>query len=182
MRSARLSALLLGSVLASGCLVVSLHPVYDDRFIVFDPVLIGSWQEVDGETTVTFERAEWRSYHVTVRSSRELARLSGRLTTVGNLTLLDVTPVDGVDVDPMLLPVHGIYRLTRESPDALALADLDYEQLFGLARLLPAPDGLVVDSRRNVVVTHPTRALRAWIEAAEPTGRLFGEPTAFERK
>lgn len=181
MRRARLAVLLLGATLAPGCLVVSLHPVYDEQFIVFDPALVGTWQTDDGETTVTFERAEWRSYHVTLSSPRQQARLSGRLTTVDGLTLLDVTPVDGVDADPMLLPVHGIYRIVLEKPDALAIAELDYDRLFALARLMPAPGGLVIDARRNVVITHPTSALRAWIAEQNADGRLFGEPTAFRR-
>jgi uncharacterized protein YcfL len=35
------SALLLAALLSAGCLVASLHPVYDDDSIVFDEALLG---------------------------------------------------------------------------------------------------------------------------------------------
>ena len=39
-----------GLLLLGGC-VPSLQPLFTDRDLVFDPGLIGTWKDTDGETT-----------------------------------------------------------------------------------------------------------------------------------
>ena len=128
MRVLRLTIAAVAALLSSACLVVSLQPVYEPDTIAFDPALLGTWIASDDDMTVSFERAEWHSYHVTIEERDDRTRLSARLTRVGEQLYLDVSPLDGADVAPLLLPVHGLYRLELDG-DELSLADLNYEQL-----------------------------------------------------
>ncbi len=70
---------------------------------------------------------------MTIAKRDDRTRVSARLTRVGDRLYLDMSPLDGADVAPLLLPVHGIYRLELDG-DELSLADLNYEQLERLAK------------------------------------------------
>ncbi|MBK5296485.1 MAG: hypothetical protein JJE40_04940, partial [Vicinamibacteria bacterium] len=111
MRALRLTIAALAALLSSACLVVSLQPVYEPETIAFDPALLGTWIAGDDDMSLSFERAEWHSYHVTLEERDDRTRLSARLTRVGEQLYLDLSPLDGADVAPLLLPVHGFYRL-----------------------------------------------------------------------
>src|SRR5262249_55752750 len=61
----RRAAIVLAAVVSSGCLVVSLQPVYDDKSITFEEPLLGKWSNTEDQIQATIERGEWRSYKVT---------------------------------------------------------------------------------------------------------------------
>ena len=56
---------------SSGCLVVSIHPGYDESTIGWDPNLIGYWVDADDKATLQIDRGEW--------STLRLASLKFRL-------------------------------------------------------------------------------------------------------
>ena len=60
--------------------------------------MVGTWRSDDDDTTVRIERAEWRSYRLTVETPRDSTTLTGHLTRVGDAQVLDVMPATGVDV------------------------------------------------------------------------------------
>ena len=66
MRLLRLAWLAIAATLTQACLVVSLHPVYDPETIGFDAALVGTWASNEDTATVTFDRGEWHSYHITI--------------------------------------------------------------------------------------------------------------------
>jgi hypothetical protein len=180
-RVLRLTVPALAALLSSACLVVSLQPVYEPETIAFDPALLGTWVATDDDMSVSFERAEWHSYHVTIAERDDRSRLSARLTRVGEQLYLDLSPLDGADVAPLLLPVHGLYRLDLHD-DELSLADLNYEQLERLARDGTAGLPMTIDARKNVVITASTAELRRWLVAHAADEGLFAAPTALRRK
>jgi hypothetical protein len=180
-RALRLAIAALAALLSSACLVVSLQPVYEPETIAFDPALIGTWIAGDDDTTLTFERAEWHSYHVTLGEGDKRTRLSARLTRVGEQLFLDLSPLDGADVAPLLLPVHAVYRLELQG-DELSLSDLNYEQLERRAREGTPGLPMVVDARKNVVITANTGDLRRWLVAHAADEGLFDAPTSLRRK
>ena len=46
--------------LAPGCLVLSLHPLYDAESLGWDPALLGAWQDADDRSSMQIDRGEWR--------------------------------------------------------------------------------------------------------------------------
>lgn len=181
MRALRVTTAVVAALLSSACLVVSLQPVYEPETIAFDPALLGPWIGSDQDMTVTFERAEWHSYHVTIAEGDDRTRVSARLTRVGDRLYLDMSPLDGADVAPLLLPVHSFYRLELHD-DELSLADLNYEQLERLAKDGTAGLPMVLDARKNVVITASTAELRRWLVTHAGDEGLFAVPTTLRRK
>ena len=181
MRALGLTIAALAALLSSACLVVSLQPVYEPETIAFDPGLLGTWVAADDDMSMSFERAEWHSYHVTIAERDDKSRLTARLTRVGEQLYLDVSPLDGADVAPLVLPVHAVYRLELRDDD-LSLADLNYEQLERLAREGAAGLPMTIDARKNVVITASTAELRRWLVAHAADEGLFAAPTMLRRK
>ncbi|HEX7087298.1 MAG TPA: hypothetical protein VF198_13110 [Vicinamibacterales bacterium] len=184
MRAFRAALAALLACLSAGCLVAALHPVYDPRLIAFDPSLLGSWSPIEAPEgrTLTFERGEWHSYHVEYVDGEQRVRASARLTRVGRDLLLDVSPLDGVDLPPLTLPIHAIYRVAIEA-EQLRLSELDYDTLAGQVRAGMSPIPASLDARGNVVLTATTQELRRWLEEMQKEGSdPFAEPTAYERR
>lgn len=175
----RLAAAILAATLSCGCLVVSLQPAYDDESIAFDEALVGRWENADDRTSVTIERAEWRSYKLTYTDRTATWILHGNLTRVDAALYLDVTQPRGSDPGPYLVPVHGIYRVAVEG-DTLTARALDYEWFNAamtaktLGRLAAA-----MDDRRNVALTAHTDDLRTWLANA-PDG-AFSPAVTYRR-
>lgn len=180
MRCAVLSALLLASVASSGCLVLSLQPVYDDASVAFDEALVGQWENADDQTSATVEQAQWRSYKITYTDRFSTRTFQGTLTKVGAARYLDLTEVRGTDFGPYLVPVHGVFRVTLEG-DTLTAADLDYE--WWTAALKAKTLGrlsVAIDDRRNVVIASATIDIRRWLTRAP--AEAFGAAMTFTRK
>ena len=181
MRALRFVAACLFALFSSACLVVSLQPVYEPETIAFDPALVGVWVDTDEGMTVTFERGEWHSYHVTLAQRDDRLRVSARLTRAGERLFLDLSPLDGTDVPLFQLPVHGIYRLELDG-DRLSLADLNYELLERKVRAGSAGLPMVIDARRNIVITASTAELRRWLVANAADEDVFASPTLLTRR
>jgi hypothetical protein len=178
-RVARVAVLLVLTLSSTACLVVSLQPVYEPETIAFEPSLVGTWASHEDGVTLTVERAEWHSYHLALADDEKITRLSARLTRVGDLQLLDITPLDGTDIEPFQLPVHGIFRVTIED-DTLTVANLDYDHFYAIASR--GESGLAIDGRKNVVLTMPTADLRHWLQEHAGEAGLFSAPSVLKRK
>ena len=182
MRLARVALLAAFAAASQACLVVALHPVYDPDSIAFDPALAGTWTSDEDNLSVTFERAEWHSYHLVLDDGGKITRLSARLTRLGDeMLLLDLTPLDGADVPALTLPVHLIFKVTLAA-DALTISALNYDHFFGLAKAGPSGVGLTIDGRQNAVITAPTAELRGWLQAHAADEGIFAAPTTLKRK
>lgn len=181
MRATRLLLLLALPLAGASCLVVSLHPAYDAETIAFEPALVGDWISEDDHARLTIERGEWHSYHVTLDEDGDVTRVSARLTRVGDLQLLDVEPLDGTELPPLQLAVHTVYRVAVDA-DTLTLAALDYDRFFAMARDANPAMNLVLDERKNVVITAPTGEYRHWLEAHQADAGLWAEPVVLKRK
>ena len=181
MRLLRLAWLALAATLTQACLVVSLHPVYDPETIGFDAALVGAWVGDEDTSTVTFDRGEWHSYHITIVDGSKTTKLSARLTRVGDLQLLDVSPLDGIDIPDLQIPVHAIYRITVDG-DTVSVAALNYDHFYEMAKAGKTDAGLVLDARKNAVLTAPTAELRQWLQAHAAEEGVFDAPTTLKRK
>ena len=91
------------AALASGCLVLSVNPAYDDNTLAWDPDLIGQWDDAEDKASIAIERGEWRWYRARYRRPIETGELTGSLTIVGNERFLDVMPARGLDRGSFLI-------------------------------------------------------------------------------
>jgi len=181
MRALSLAVLLALASLSSGCLVLTLQPIYDDGSLEVDETLAGTWRGREQAVTVVVQRGEWKSYRVTYTDRSTSYALVAYLTKIGDSLFLDLTPERGLEVGPLMIPAHGACRVRREG-DKVTIAPLDYDWFMEairaktLARLETA-----LDSRQNVLLTSKTLVLRAWILAHLKTADVFSEPITFTR-
>jgi hypothetical protein len=178
----RASALALALACAPGCLVVSLHPAYDDGTIAWDPSLTGSWVAADDKVTLDVEPGEWRSYRMTYVHPIESAVVTGYLTGIGDDRYLDVMPARGEDRGSFLVPVHAVLRI-RVEEDRLELTPLSYDWFDDRRRAGRPIAGLEVetDQKDNALIVSQTGRLRVWLRAQPSAGPMFGAPAVFTR-
>jgi hypothetical protein len=167
---------------APGCLVLSLHPAYDDESIAWEPALLGTWQDSEDNASIEIGRGEWRSYSVRYVYPAESGNLTGYLTVVGDERYLDLMPVRGQDRGSFLIPVHAVLRLRLEG-DTLELAPLSYDWFFDRLRPGQPIPGLSVtrDQKENALIVSSTARLRTWLRGQAPASPALGAPATFTR-
>lgn len=173
------AALLAAAVLSSGCLVLSLHPAYDDGSVAWEEGLLGTWRNAEDNVEVAIERGEWRSYRVHYKHPVEEAHYTAHLTAIGDSWFLDLMPLRGEDHGAVLIPAHLIVRVRRIG-ERWQVAAIDYDRARAAIRegRRQAPPS-VLDQRHNVVLTADTEALRRWLRGASDDD--FSAPATFER-
>ena len=178
----RLVLLVLAVTFASGCLVVSLSPVYQDDTIGWDATLLGSWQDADDKSSIEIERGEWKSYRIKYVHPIETGTLTGYLTAIGDDKFLDVMPARGEDRGSFLVPVHAVLRLRLEG-DRLELTPLSYDWMNERLRAGTRIAGLnvVLDQKENALVVSSTTTLRGWLRKQLKDGPVFGASAVFTR-
>jgi hypothetical protein len=165
---------------SSGCLVVTLQPAYDDQSLIFDEALLGQWENAEDGTRATIERGEWRSYKITFVDRTATRVFQGNLTKIGASRFLDLTEMRGADPGPLLVPVHGIARVTVRDA-ALDVALLDYDWFTrAISRKSLGRLSTAADDRRNVVITATTGEVKRWL--ARTPADAFAAPATFTRK
>jgi hypothetical protein len=177
--AARAVALTVVALLSSGCLVLSLQPVYDDRSIAWDEALLGEWRDEEDNVEVTVERGEWRSYRIRYKRPADEGEFTAHLTAVDDTYYLDLMPLRGQDHGPVLIPGHLVLRLMRDD-EGWQVEAIDYDR--ARARLMQgSKNGLAaaLDQRQNVVRTGGTSELRRWLRTA--TEDDFSAPALFVR-
>lgn len=177
--------LLLLAILAAapGCLVLGLHPAYDDESIGWEPALLGTWADVEDNASLVIERSEWKSYRIQYAHPIERGELTGYLTSIGDDRYLDVMPMRGEDRGAVVIPVHAMVRV-QLAGDRLELTPLSYDWIFDRLRARTAIPGLAVtlDQKENALITSPSARLRAWIRSQPRDGLMFGAAAVFVRK
>jgi len=112
----RLLIALLALALGPACLVLTVHPAYDDDTLTWEPGLVGNWQNTDDKSFMVIERDEWTSYKIHYVHPIEKGDLTGYLTILGDSRYLDVMPVRGQDRGAFLIPVHAVVSHARREP------------------------------------------------------------------
>jgi len=182
MRNIGLAALLVAALASGGCLVLALHPIYDDQTIEFDEKLVGTWERADDGASVVMARGAWRSYDVTYTAGDTSLKFTAYATRIGDARFLDIGSEHGVDLVPLTVPAHAAVRI-QLAGDMLSVTGFDYEWWMrtagqGALRKLSH----AVDERKNLVLTSPTPALREWIAGSLRTDEAYGEALTFTRR
>jgi hypothetical protein len=179
----RIIAVASALLLSSGCLVLSLQPVYDDDWLAWNPALVGSWNDADDKASLKIDAAEWRSYHLHYEHPSEKGDLTGLLTIIGDDHYLDVMPSRGEDRGSFLLPAHGILRVDLDD-DELVLTPLSYDWFADRLRAadrLPGALSAVFDQKQNALIVSSTSRLRSWLRGLPKESPAWGAPATFSR-
>jgi hypothetical protein len=165
---------------ASGCLVASLHPIYDDESIVFDEALVGTWENRESEVSAVLSRGEWRSYHVAYTDRFGTTRFTGHLTTIGTARFLNIRPEDGLERPAFLIATNGILQVAIDG-DRLRVREPEYGVV--LQRLNAGALGIdaATDLKQNILLTATSAKVRAWLRAGLADDTLWADWKTFTR-
>lgn len=172
------------ALLASpGCLVLTVNPSHDRDALVWEQGLLGHWQNVDDNASLTIDKGEWQSYRIHYTHTIESGHVTGYLTTIGQSLYLDVMPARGEDRGAFLLPLHAIVRV-KLTGDKLELTGLSYDWFFDRLRQKAPIAGLsaTFDEKENALIVSPTNAFRSWIAKQPSASAVFGASAVFTRK
>jgi hypothetical protein len=131
MRAVKLTVALWLAVLVVGC-VPSLHPLYTEEDLVYDPALVGTWAVEESKDTWTFRKAGDKAYDLIYTERGVPARFDAHLVRVGEVLFLDTYPGEPDIKNGFylihLVPAHTFSRIGIEG-DVLRYAMLDLDWL-----------------------------------------------------
>ncbi len=124
---------MLGLVLLTGC-VPSLHAIYTERDLVFNPNVLGVWTQEKSPETWEFQRRDDQSYRLIYTDRQGHAgSFIAHLANISGTQFLDIFPEHIEDATLGFyrfhqVPIHSIY-LVKEAEDKVVLAAIDYSWL-----------------------------------------------------
>jgi hypothetical protein len=164
--------------------VVSLQPLFEDRYLVFEPGLAGTWKAADSSDTWTFEKAEDHEYLLIQRQAEyepnwglsnkgkkipgDAVRFRARLGRLGGHLFFDFIPADEGNPEvhndwynAHMIPAHTLARVWL-AEDSLKIVFLDQEWISkalesGQVKLA------YVNTGKWLVITAPTKELQVFI-------------------
>jgi len=147
--------------LTAGCFVRSLYPLYTEQDIVFEPGLVGRWND-DGDAVWTFSRGKGKSYElVIIDDSGNRDPFTAHLVRIEENLFLDLLPgqakLEGTDFyKSLFLPIHTFCYVKQIEPTLQMRApDLDWLEKY----LDEHPDALRHEKlQEKIVVTAPPTA------------------------
>ena len=129
MRAAKLFAVMIAMLFVASCgPVLTLNELFEDSEIILDPALLGTWGE--GQTFMTFERGEGKTYKLTYRDGTKVSVLVAELGCLDGQMFLDVYPPDkesdqaSNEAYAPRLPLHTVMRVQVDD-NQLVLDSLD---------------------------------------------------------
>ena len=186
-------ALLFVGLLVSSCgdggspFVLSIHPLYTNLDLDFDPALLGKWVDNEGDITLVFEKSAEMEFKLTVveREGQQESRaeFEAHLVRLGGADFLDIYPKsleDGSEFQRAhFIPAHTIARLSVES-DRVKIAFLSADWLT--KRI----EDKSVDTAHEtvagtVVLTCATDDLQHLVDLYANDGSAFPDPLDLQR-
>jgi len=123
------------AVMAAGC-IPSLHPLYTEKDLVFDPSIVGVWAEKDADASRDsweFKKAGEKGYELVVKEEGVAAKFDAHLVKLGEYRFLDTYPAEKAGEPEHelyslhTLPAHLFWKMwMREDVLYLALLDPDW--------------------------------------------------------
>src|SRR5262249_34183064 len=165
----------------TGC-APSLHPFFTEEDVVFNESLLGVWIN-DSDGICKFTKSADDHYEFLFVDEEPL-RFEARLIELGGATFLDLHPKPlGKDIDlypANLVPAHTLARVTI-GKDSISIAIMDgdwLKQLSDRNQLTLAHERL---DDGMIVLTAPTRELRAFALKHADSKEAFGEAEVYHR-
>jgi hypothetical protein len=171
------------AALASGCVTQSVHPLYDERTLVFDERLLGSWGDDDAVWSFTADGAG--GYELLHSDPDGTIVAEAHLVRIDGSTFLDIYApdllADGSELrEVLVLPLHTIFRVD-ELDDRLVTSSLGWNWTEDYLEDNPAEIAhTLVDDR--VVLTDGTRALQRFFAAHAEDSEAWEEAVVMQRQ
>lgn len=170
-----------GLVLALGGCIPSLHPLYTDKDLVFDPALLGEWADENSKEALTFTKHDENAYKLVLaeESSKKTTYLAHLVKLDGKL-FLDVGSDPSAKCDCLCGPVHMFFFVSQVDP-TLRMRDLNDKWLE--AFLKKNPSALAhefVDE--DLWLTAPPKKLQSFVLRHLNTKDAFSDPVDYVRK
>jgi len=177
-------ALLCGA--GAGC-IPSLHPIYTDADLMFDPGVVGAWRGAEGDTngveTLEFTAADRTAYRLVYTDKEGLkGTFAVHLVRIGENLFFDVYP------DRAGAKVNGYYQMHEFPVHTFAWVrqirpELKCSFMSGdwLDKLLKATPTALRHERVDdaVLISARTAELKAFLAAHVKTPGAFGEPSVW---
>lgn len=168
MNSKLATGLALAVVLIVGC-VPTLNTVYRDEDLVFDPNLIGRWQQDQAQNHWEFTQTGPRELQLAYTDGQgRTGQFVAHLAEVGGLRYLDLYPIKTELTESEfykfhLVPVHTVYLVKSTTPH-VELAGFDLAWLN--QHLADHPDAIGhIECAGQKVITAPTEELQKFLAA-----------------
>jgi hypothetical protein len=160
-------------ILFVGC-IPSLHALYTDKDVIYDPALVGTWYTGDGQANFVFTRADDKSYKaVYTDKDGKTGEFTIHLLQLKDTRFLDFYPLgDSLTQSDFfkghLVPAHSFMRVYSTVPD-LVLGDMDYDWTKNFLAANPAAlaHELIGEggNDKELVLTASTADLQAFVLA-----------------
>lgn len=180
------------AVILGGCVpVVSLHPLFNEKNVVFDEKLLGTW--VDTNTTWEFSRTEepQNAYKLIFSDEEDKKGLFvAHLVKLKDKLFLDACPAPWEQQDPnkiewayntlFLIPAHTFIKINSIEPQ-LKMQVTDDEKMREFLEADPnAVKHTLLDDKP--VLTASTKELKAFVLKYADDDRVFTDETILVRK
>lgn len=173
------SSLFLFCFLLLGCPVRSLSPLFQEKDIVFNEALLGTWKNTENTDMVTFERMGDNSYRAIVHEKdKDSTTYMVQLGKLGNYWFTDWFP-DGKGEDYQMIPTHLISQ-TGLNRDSLSLSFLEGDWV---EQVLSSDKNAIPHARQtgDIILTADTELLQKFVLQHAGSGKAFPDPGIFAR-
>jgi hypothetical protein len=185
------------AITLAGC-IPSLHPLYTDKDVVYDPKLVGVWAEPNSPSSGTWEFRgipDSKSYLMIYTDEK---KRSGEFVVIlmklDKMLFLDVFPIDdpNLQINSLyaihLLPVHTFMKVDQIEPTLkLRLMDVDkftkrLEKNPQLLKYEVIYEVNILEKRQpRIVLTASTKELQEFMRKHAGDKDVFGEPSNMKR-
>lgn len=160
------SASIMTLLLIAGCLP-SLHSVYTEDDLVFEPEIVGFWKLENSPQTWDFTKRDDKSYHLVFTDKHgQSGRFVAHVCRVEDTLFMDLLPAEkDAEVTAFykyhMLPMHTVYMVKQTKP-SLELVSIDFNWLK--QHLADHPDALSHSTSNNrTLITAPTAELQQFL-------------------
>jgi hypothetical protein len=169
MRAAKLFAVVIATLFVASCgPVLTLNRLFEDSEIILDPALLGTWGE--GQTFVTLERGEGKTYKLTYRDGSRVSVLVAELGCLDGQEFLDIYPADEAgdrtknEAYAPRLPLHTVMRVHVDDDELmLDSLDEDWVQKQVDQGSLELEAQYVLKARDDLFIALPTEKLQDFV-------------------
>ena len=175
------------SVLMLGC-VPSLHPLYTEKDVTFEPALVGVWGEKDKTDTWTFKKSGENAYELIITEEGVPGKFEAHLVRLGELLFLDLYPEEP-DIKHKfykahLIPVHTFLRIWVDKDKdvvRLALMKPDWlKEMIDQKKVTVKHERLGDEADSPIMLTASTKELQEFV--VKYVGEAFGDPAELNRR
>ena len=178
--------MLLTAALLTGCVPMTLFPLYSDETLTFEPLLLGTWTGEDEDERWTFSAHNPHSYRLVHRDEEGRKGIfEGHLVDLGGELFLDLFPEDRAEdwndlFTLHLLPVHTFIHVVV-TDDELQLTFMNLDWLRDYLEEHPSALLHTMLADDQVLVIASTDELQAFVIEHLKTEGAFDEPEIFQR-